>query len=551
MSKLNHKISINDKKFTYKIGLFAIRSLYKELSLSHKPGLVSFIDTGSHKDMDAITFGRGIQQEDRQFAEQQAQTQAERQFNSNASNLLIQASQPANNGQSGFTSDAPASLLRTESGGNYAARNNATGSSGRSGHFGRVQFGRDRFDDAVRAGAVPEGMTIEQFGSDTPEARQAQQDAENWHFSDIQNRISTSGADQYIGQNIGGVTITRDGLVAMAHLGGVGGMNRFLESGGEYNPSDANGTSLSDYASTHAGNTTARQTQQPANNLLSQFSNLNADGRIPVDNVVNSFDQAQARQAGQFIRNSTLDNIQDLDSSPEQVFANALQQSGGNVEVASQVQQNYLAALSGVLSEGDSSTQQRNISRGANNLIEDINGEYRDPVGQDIEAGVGIFAEANTPQDRVRILIENSDLNRIENIPDAAKNALASTISSVATAENLSQDEVAYAFSQAMRTDPNLISNLQLSTRGLRTRLDSYFTADEFGEVLKQMYDPTIVQARSNRNRDRQARVDDVNDMRARVSGLLRLQERGSLFGSGLSPEQQEELESLQERLTN
>ncbi|WP_375722824.1 triphosphoribosyl-dephospho-CoA synthase MdcB [Arcobacter sp. KX21116] len=60
MSKLNHKISINDKKFTYKIGLFAIRSLYKELSLSHKPGLVSFIDTGSHKDMDAITFMRSI-----------------------------------------------------------------------------------------------------------------------------------------------------------------------------------------------------------------------------------------------------------------------------------------------------------------------------------------------------------------------------------------------------------------------------------------------------------------------------------------------------------
>jgi triphosphoribosyl-dephospho-CoA synthase len=60
MSKLNYKIKINNKKFAFKIGLLAIRSLHKELSLSFKPGLVSLLDTGSHKDMDAITFVRSI-----------------------------------------------------------------------------------------------------------------------------------------------------------------------------------------------------------------------------------------------------------------------------------------------------------------------------------------------------------------------------------------------------------------------------------------------------------------------------------------------------------
>lgn len=60
MSKLDHKIIINDKKFAFSIAVFAVRSLYKELSLSYKPGLVSFIDTGSHKDMDAITFMKSI-----------------------------------------------------------------------------------------------------------------------------------------------------------------------------------------------------------------------------------------------------------------------------------------------------------------------------------------------------------------------------------------------------------------------------------------------------------------------------------------------------------
>lgn len=161
---------------------------------------------------------------------------------------------------------APSSLVRTESGGNFAAQNDAEGAGG-TGHFGRVQFGRARFAEAQAAGAVPEGMTIEQFGQNTPEARQAQIRAEEWHFGDIQNQITQRGLDRYIGQTIGGVEITRDGIVAMAHLGGMGGAAQYLESGGRYNPADDNGTSLSDYARTHAGNTTGPSQQgfQPYN----------------------------------------------------------------------------------------------------------------------------------------------------------------------------------------------------------------------------------------------------------------------------------------------
>jgi len=161
--------------------------------------------------------------------------------------------------QNAFTKGlAPASLVRTESGGNFAARNNAEGAGGK-GHFGRVQFGRARFAEAKAAGVVPPDMTIEQFGQDTPEAIRAQIAAEDWHFGDIQDRISSNGLEKYIGQNIGGVEITRDGMVAMAHLGGFNGMRQYLKSGGQYNPADDNGTSLSDYARTHAGNTTGSQ----------------------------------------------------------------------------------------------------------------------------------------------------------------------------------------------------------------------------------------------------------------------------------------------------
>lgn len=43
-----------------RIGRAAITALYDELALAPKPGLVSFVDTGSHRDMDAQTFMRSL-----------------------------------------------------------------------------------------------------------------------------------------------------------------------------------------------------------------------------------------------------------------------------------------------------------------------------------------------------------------------------------------------------------------------------------------------------------------------------------------------------------
>lgn len=131
----------------------------------------------------------------------------------------------------------PSWLIGRESGGNFGAINADTGASGRG------QFMESRLADARRAGVIPENMTLEQFRRDPT----AQMRVEQWHVSDINNFIARNQLDQYVGQTVAGVPITPNGMLAVAHLGGSTGLKKFLETGGRYNPADANGTRLSDY----------------------------------------------------------------------------------------------------------------------------------------------------------------------------------------------------------------------------------------------------------------------------------------------------------------
>jgi len=156
------------------------------------------------------------------------------------------------------------SLNASESGGNWQASNNVMGAGGMAGHFGRLQFGQARLQDAMRAGVIPTGTTPQQFMADPG----MQQRVEAWHFSDIDAQAARLGLNQYIGQTVGGARITPEAIRAMAHLGGIGGARRFLESGGQHNPSDAYGTSLLDYALRHGGSmTTAGPAGAPTNAL--------------------------------------------------------------------------------------------------------------------------------------------------------------------------------------------------------------------------------------------------------------------------------------------
>ena len=165
------------------------------------------------------------------------------------------------------------SLNRTES--NGPEDWNAEGPVTRSGQraIGRLQFMPDRLQEAQRALGIQ--FTPEQFKA----SPQLQQMVENWHFQDIDQQIAQRGLDRYIGQTRGGQTITLDGLRAGAHLGGIGGLTKFLETDGGYNANDGR-TAISDYVGFHAGDGASTQglTGAPASSGI-DYKKMYASGR--------------------------------------------------------------------------------------------------------------------------------------------------------------------------------------------------------------------------------------------------------------------------------
>lgn len=190
-------------------------------------------------------------------------------------------------------------LKQSESGGDHTALNNL-------GYAGYYQFGAPRLVDigfyTPGKGEKVQGKwggkkwsgefnipgfedvkTLEDFLSN-PEAQEAAFDA---HVTLMDEEIARHGLGQYEGQTVDGVGITREGLYAMLHLGGVKSTKSALSSDGRTNPSDANGTTVLDYAAMAGG--------------YSRFAGL--------DPVQRSQYRVKATEEGQY--NSLLVNIAD------------------------------------------------------------------------------------------------------------------------------------------------------------------------------------------------------------------------------------------------
>ena len=125
-------------------------------------------------------------------------------------------------------------LKEAESSNNYQAVNP-------QGYMGAFQFGEARLQDFKDA--KDKDFSKEEFLKN----KELQNEVFDWHTNDIKKYIKDRKLDKFIGQEIQGNTVTMDGLVAVAHLGGKFGMRKFLETNGEYNPRDSNEVKLSDY----------------------------------------------------------------------------------------------------------------------------------------------------------------------------------------------------------------------------------------------------------------------------------------------------------------
>ncbi len=97
---------------------------------------------------------------------------------------------------------------------------------------GAYQFGDARLADFKKANKTK--FTTEEFRKNPA----LQEEVFQWHMNDIDRAISDMPASKGMSQ---------DGLRAVAHLGGVTGMKKYVSSGGKYNKADKFGTKLSDY----------------------------------------------------------------------------------------------------------------------------------------------------------------------------------------------------------------------------------------------------------------------------------------------------------------
>ena len=150
-------------------------------------------------------------------------------------------------------------LGKRESGNNYSIANSL-------GYLGRFQFGEAALTDCrfyagdgtrkndwmgrFRDEAVAQGVSSRSDFLATPKF----QDYAILRFNEIQwATIVRIDLPQYIGRTVGGVTITRSGMLGGAHLVGPGALKKFLVSNGANVPVDGNGTRITEYMRLFAG----------------------------------------------------------------------------------------------------------------------------------------------------------------------------------------------------------------------------------------------------------------------------------------------------------
>ena len=136
--------------------------------------------------------------------------------------------------------DITSALIASESSGNPRAEYVAEDGSRYS---GALQIGAMRLADANAALGT-------NYSQDDLINDQAIQNAVNdWHMRDLARQVDAFMEE--LGDEAS--NWSRNSLIAASHIGGVAGMKRHVRTGGEYDPQDSLGTSLSDYVNRFRG----------------------------------------------------------------------------------------------------------------------------------------------------------------------------------------------------------------------------------------------------------------------------------------------------------
>lgn len=112
------------------------------------------------------------------------------------------------------------------------------------GYMGKYQFGKSTLRGLEKRGLLKKGSSKRKVFLGSPVLQEEAMDA---LLALNYQRMIQWGLTDYIGTKINGFTITKEGMLAGAHLGGAGSVRKFLETGGKHNPKDKFNTSIEKY----------------------------------------------------------------------------------------------------------------------------------------------------------------------------------------------------------------------------------------------------------------------------------------------------------------
>jgi hypothetical protein len=144
-----------------------------------------------------------------------------------------------------------------------------------------------------------------------------------WHLKDLDKRINKIGFNK-LSENKAklkdGTPITRNGMIAAAHLGGFGGMVSFVKSKGNNNPDDQFGTTLATYAKKFQGGGAIDSENKKEETLLSglqtYFNSGNRGKKKAIKLAMNAYnlseDEAEQYLVGSISKHGTKINASNV-----------------------------------------------------------------------------------------------------------------------------------------------------------------------------------------------------------------------------------------------